>query len=195
MRMEWYFWGAIAIVGLVVISLVPVKIGMRMYWNIGKNLGVLAIDVWGIGVSSMQIEITQTAINIIKSKKKDRQIQLQALSFGAIFAHHFLQAVFRYLIIREISLFVDLSKKNDAFATAMMNGVVMQFLYAAFAVLYGLKGNFVTFMSVGNDIGENKCSITNSVSVMLAPAILLVCVVRALLRTKKGIGKYEKFSR
>lgn len=193
--MEWYFWVAIALLGLVILSLLPLKVGMRMYWNVGKNLGVLSIDIWGISVNSMQIEITQTAINIIKSKKKDRQIQLQALSFGAVFAHHFLQAIFRYMSIREVNMFVDLSKKNDAFAAAMMNGVVLQFLYAIFAVLYGLKGNFLTFMSVNNDIGENKCSVTNYASVMLAPVILLVCAVRAFLRTKKGIMKYERFSR
>ncbi len=193
--MEWFYIVLIIILSLVLISLLPFKIGMRMYWNVGKNLGVLSFDIWGITVVCMQIEITQTAINIIRAKKKERQIQLQALSFGAIFMHHFLQAVFRYIVIREISMYVDASKKNDAFTTFLFNGAVLQLLQSIYAVLYGLKGNFISFCSVDNDIQENKCSLSNYMSIMLAPMILIVSAVWALFRTKKGIAKYGKFAR
>lgn len=192
--MEWFYIVLIIVTILLLISFIPFKIGMRMYWNVGKNLGVLSFDVWGINILSMQIEITQKAINIIRTKKKERQIQIQALNFGAIFMHHFVQTVFRYLIICEISMYIDLSKKGDAFTTCIANGVAMQFLNAMYVVLYGLKGNFNSFCSVNTDIQENKCSLSNRISVMMAPLILLISAVRAFLRTKRGISKYGKFA-
>lgn len=192
--MEWYCIVLTVLASLLLISFLPFKISLRTYWNIGKNMGVVSFAIWGVTISCVQIEITKTAINIIKAKRKERQIQFEALTFGAIFMHHFLQAVFRYLIILEISTFVDTSKKDDAMATCLISGVVLQFMYEIYAVLYGLKGDFRAFCSVGNDFQENKCSLSNYTSVMLAPMILLICVVRALLRTKKGIEKYGKFA-
>jgi len=192
--MEWYYIVLIVLAGLLLLIFVPLKISMRMYWNIGKNLGVVAFSIWGVTVNCAQIEITDSAIKIIRAKRKERQIQFEALSFGAIFMHHFTQAVFRYLKIWEFSLYVDASKKNDAMSTALLNGAVLQFLYALYAVLYGLKGNFEAYCGVENNFQENKCSLSNYTSVILAPIVLIVSVVRALLRTKKGIAKYGKFA-
>ncbi len=193
--MEWYYIVLIVLASLFLLSILPLKISLRMYWNIGKNLGVMSFTIWGVTISCVQIEITKSAINIIRAKRKERQIQFEALTFGAIFMHHFVQAVFRYLKILEISTFVDASKKDDAMATCLINGAVLQFMYQFYAVLYGLKGNFTALCGVENDFQESKCSLSNYTSVMLAPIILLVCVMRALLRTKKGIAKYGKFAR
>lgn len=192
--MEWYYIVLIVLAGLVLLSFVPLKISMRMYWNIGKNLGVVAFSIWGITINCAQIEITDSAIKIIRAKRKERQIQFEALSFGVIFTHHFTQAVFRYLKILEISLYVDASKKNDAMSTALLNGAILQFLYGLYAVLYGLKGHFDAYCGVENDLQENKCSLSNYTSVILAPIVIIVSVVRALLRTKKGLAKYGKFA-
>lgn len=193
--MEWYFIVLLVLAMLILLGFLPIRVGMNMYWNVGKNLGVLCFSIWGIVVSCMQIEITQTAINIIKSKKQERQIQLQSLSFGAIFLHHLIQAIFRYTIIREVSIFCDISKKQDAFFTALANGIALQILYSCYAVLYGLKGNFRSFVSVNNNILQNKICLADSVSIFVSPAILLVSVVRAFLRTKRGIGKYERYAK
>lgn len=192
--MEWYYIVLIVLAGLCLFGFFPLKISMLMYWNIGKNLGVVAFSIWGITINCAQIEITDSAIKIIRAKKKERQIQFEALSFGVIFMHHFTQAVFRYLKIGEFSIYVDASKKGDAMTTALLNGAVLQFLYGIYAVLYGLKGDFDAYCGVENDFQENKCSVSNYTSVMLAPLILFVSVVRALLRTKKGIAKYGKFA-
>lgn len=195
MSMVWYFIVMIVLASVIVLSLFPLKITMRTYWNIGKNLGVVSFSIWGVNLYCVQIEITESAINIIRAKRKERQIQFEALTFGAIFIHHFVQAVFRYLKILEISIYTDMSKKNDAMATALINGAIVQLMYCVYAVLYGLKGNFTAYNSVGADFQENKCSLSNYTSVILVPIVLCICVVRALLRTKKGIEKYGKFAR
>ncbi len=177
------------------LALLPIKMGLKMYWNLGKNLGVVCLEIWGLAILSVQIEITETAINIIRAKRKERQIQLQALSFGAVFVHHFVNTVFRYINVREISIFTDIAKRGDAFFTSIINGIILQFLQGFYAIILGLKGNLTAYCSVNMEFGEDKASVSDYICVKLAPIILVVCVVRAFLRTKKGIAKYGKYAK
>lgn len=190
--MQWIYIVLMILLGIVILSVIPMRLNVSMYWNIGYNLGVVAISIWGITVSCFQIEITKSAINIIRSKGKDRALNFEAISQNAVFMNFFLMSIFRYISIREISIFLETGKSNDACFTNILNGFLLQLLYNFYAVLFSIKGDFRSYMSVDGRVDTNKLSLTGTVSIVCCPIVLLFSLVRALFRIKRMVKVYER---
>ena len=190
--MEWYFIVVLVLCILFLLSLIPLKVNFRTYWDILGNLGVVSITIFRVPVYVFQVQITKNAINIIKSKGKEKSVPLSQLHHNAVFTHLFLVAVFRYLVISEVSIFVQSGKKNDATTTALVNGFLLQALYAFYAILSTKKPSFKSYMSVDNVLDKNKFSFSGFIGVWCAPIVLLLSAARAVIRIKRMVNYYER---
>ena len=193
--MQWYYIVLLVLMALLVLSLIPWRIGFSMYINVGQNLGVVAFTLWGVTITCFQLEITESAINIIKRKGKEKQIKFDTLDKDAIFAHYFLVSAFRYIIIRELSIFVEFGKQNDAAFSCLGCGTVLQFLYCFYAVLFGAKGPMCAYMSVDPKVEENKLTFANKITIFCAPIVVLFSILRAIKRVKRTVDIYERITR
>ena len=194
MRMQWYLIVILISVILLIILVLPLFLSCRIYFNVKQNLGVILLSIWGIPITCFQIEIRKSAITIIK-RKKEKQIQLKIIDEKAIFMENFITCVFRYIKIREISIFVEAGKKDDACATSLINGTILNFIYCLYGMLYTLKRDFKAYISTDSNTTSNEMKFATYASVVVTPLMFVISYIRAKLRTKRTVKVYENFGR
>ncbi|MBO5102690.1 MAG: hypothetical protein J6C13_01190 [Clostridia bacterium] len=191
--MEWYFVLLIVLAILIVLLILPLFLSCRMYFNVKQNLGVVLISLWGITLSCFQIEFKKTAIKIIKSRGKDKEIQINLIDEKAIFLEHFVNTVFRYIKINEVSVFFEAGKKDDACTSSLINGAFLNFIHCVYSMLFTLKGEFRAYISTDADTTTNTIKLTLFTNIFVTPFMFLISFIRAKLRTKRTVKVYERF--
>ena len=133
--MQWYFIVLIVLSIVVFLAVLPIFFSANVYFNVKENLGVVLITLWGITISCFQVQVQKTAITIIKRKGKDKEVPIKLIDENMIFADYFTKTIFRFIIIRQISIFFTIGKQNDAFVPSVVGGTILEILYGMFGAL------------------------------------------------------------
>ncbi len=173
------------------IAFIPWRVGFKMFVSVKDNLGVVMLSIFGVKIICFQVEIVDTTINIIKHKGKERQIEIKSLDKSALIFHYFLLAVYRYIAIRELSLFVDFGKRADPKLTYLVCGGANSVLYSFYAGLFSTKGVARAYFGAEPE-EEDKLAISSDITIMCAPVILLKSMLGAIKKVKRMVKVYER---
>lgn len=193
--MQWYFIVLIVLSIVVFLAVLPIFFSANVYFNVKENLGVVLITLWGITISCFQVQVQKTAITIIKRKGKDKEVPIKLIDENMIFADYFTKTIFRFIIIRQISIFFTIGKQNDAFVPSVVGGTILEMLYGMFGALFTKKGEIPTYIDVETMNDENQLKLTAKINLLITPLIILAGYLRAKRLTKRTVKLYEKFSR
>ncbi len=193
--MQWYFIVLIVLSIVVFLAVLPIFFSANVYFNVKENLGVVLITLWGITISCFQVQVQKTAITIIKRKGKDKEVPIKLIDENMIFADYFTKMIFRFIIIRQISIFFTIGKQNDAFVPSVVGGTILEMLYGMFGALFTKKGEIPTYIDVETMTDENQLKLTAKINLLITPLIILAGYLRAKRLTKRTVKLYEKFSR
>ncbi len=193
--MQWYFIVLIVLSIVVFLAVLPIFFSANVYFNVKENLGVVLITLWGITISCFQVQVQKTAITIIKRKGKDKEVPIKLIDENMIFADYFTKTIFRFIIIRQISIFFTIGKQNDAFVPSVVGGTILEMLYGMFGALFTKKGEIPTYIDVETMTDENQLKLTAKINLLITPLIILAGYLRAKRLTKRTVKLYEKFSR
>lgn len=193
--MQWYLIVLIVLSIVVFLAVLPIFFSANVYFNVKENLGVVLITLWGITISCFQVQVQKTAITIIKRKGKDKEVPIKLIDENMIFADYFTKTIFRFIIIRQISIFFTIGKQNDAFVPSVVGGTILEMLYGMFGALFTKKGEIPTYIDVETMTDENQLKLTAKINLLITPLIILAGYLRAKRLTKRTVKLYEKFSR
>ena len=193
--MQWYLIVLIVFLIVVFLAVLPIFFSANVYFNVKENLGVVLITLWGITISCFQVQVQKTAITIIKRKGKDKEVPIKLIDENMIFADYFTKTIFRFIIIRQISIFFTIGKQNDAFVPSVVGGTILEMLYGMFGALFTKKGEIPTYIDVETMTDENQLKLTAKINLLITPLIILAGYLRAKRLTKRTVKLYEKFSR
>ena len=193
--MQWYFIVLIVLSIVVFWAVLPIFFSANVYFNVKENLGVVLITLWGITISCFQVQVQKTAITIIKRKGKDKEVPIKLIDENMIFADYFTKTIFRFIIIRQISIFFTIGKQNDAFVPSVVGGTILEMLYGMFGALFTKKGEIPTYIDVETMTDKNQLKLTAKINLLITPLIILAGYLRAKRLTKRTVKLYEKFSR
>ena len=191
--MQWYFIVLIVLSIVVFLAVLPIFFSANVYFNVKENLGVVLITLWGITISCFQVQVQKTAITIIKRKGKDKEVPIKLIDENMIFADYFTKTIFRFIIIRQISIFFTIGKQNDAFVPSVVGGTILEMLYGMFGALFTKKGEIPTYIDVETMTDENQLKLTAKINLLITPLIILAGYLRAKRLTKRTVKLYEKF--
>ncbi len=193
--MDWYIYGLIIIMVIAFLSCLPIFCQVRFYVNALHNLGAVSFSIFGIRLVCFQLELHPDSINIIRWRKKDKEIPLSSIDKGAIFLQFFLQKVLNWTSIRQFSIFFGVGKENDAFLPNMAGGIFLTIMSALVAYLFNLRGEFPCYLGVDSDCEHSEIKISGYISFALVPLSLIFSVLSALCKTKKVVNVYERILR
>lgn len=193
--MQWYFIVLIVLASLAILMLLPLFMSANLYLNIKENLGVVVLTLWGIPLICFQVRLQKTAITIIKRRGEEKQVPLKIYDPKVVFFEYFAKVIFRYIIIRNLSVFLTVAKKNDAFVSSLAGGVFLNTMYCFLAGIYTKKGEIPAYIGVNTQSDEDEFKVVFHTSVVLNLLIILAGAIRAKRLTKRWFKVYERFSR
>ncbi len=193
--MQWYYVVLIVLSVVTFLLLLPIFFGANVYFNMKENLGVVMLTFWGIPIICFQVQVKKAVIMIIKRKGKEKEVPIKLIDPQMIFGEFFVKSIFKFLIIRQINVFVTVGKENDAFVPSMIGGSVLDFLYAVLGVLFTKKGEIKTYIDVETDTTENQLKATLKTNVVITPLVIIAGLCRARRLTKRMVRLYERLSR
>lgn len=172
----------VVILIIMFLLLLPIFVQLRIYINVTKNTGVMALSVFGIKIVCNQLEVRDAKINII-GKKKDRQIDPSSVDFK--FASKFVYYFILKILITKFALFCDVYKKDDAFAPCVLRGCWQTIVGIMLAILYTKKGVFNTV--VDGEIGwhKNKIVLSVYIGIIFNVVMLIVSYIQAKTKLKR----------
>ncbi len=189
--MEWYFIFLIIVIVLLFVFLFPLFLQVRFYFNALQNLGAISITLlWFIPVFCVQFEISKDAINIITKKKQDKVIDI--FSPSAIFFMIFIQQVLKKIYLLEFSLFCLVGKKDNAMATAMLNGFLINIIHILLAIIHTKKGDFISHLVCNVDYQESALKFSGYCSTFIFPITILWCLIKT---GYAGLNKEIKYAK
>ena len=146
--MEWYWILSIVLGSIVMLTLIPFWIQMRLYVNIEYNIAAVSISVFGVSVVCFQAELNELGIKIMRNKGKDKEIKFSAIDDSAIMLQQMLHKSMRMISVQKLELYYDVGKQGDAYKTSMYGGVVNTITNIMIAWLYTKRGIFPAYIGI-----------------------------------------------
>lgn len=193
--MQWYFIVLITLSSVTVLLLLPLVIKSTIYLNAKENLGVVMVSLWGIPVVCFQVKLQKAAITIIKRRGEEKEVPLKVLDPNVIFAEYFAKAIFRFIVITNLSAFMTVAKRNDAFVPSLAGGAFLNAMYMFFAFLYTKKGEVPAFLGVDTASDKDELSLLVHGGIIITPLVIIAGALRAKKLTKRWFSWYERLCR
>ncbi len=175
---------------LLILLFMPIFVQLRVYFNAVKNLGVVAVSVFGIKLICVQIEFNKDKINVM-SLKKDRQLSIDPSNQQVQFMNNVMYQLFLRIKIVKLAVFCDVGKQQDAFLPAMLKGGVEMLFYVLLSFCYTKKGVFDTV--VGGKMSSQKDELV--VSVYLHIVFNIFVITLSLVRAKQKVNKGASYAK
>ncbi len=175
---------------LLLVLFAPIFVQVRFYFNALQNLGAVAISVFGIKISCVQIEFDKDKINVI-SLKKDKQLSLDPNDQKVQFTNKLMYQLFLRIKIIKLTLFCDVGKVQDAFLPAMIKGGIDILLYTFLSYCYTKKSTFETV--VGGQISSQKDELV--LSAYLHVVFNVLTIILSLVRAKQKTNKEASYAK
>ncbi|MBR7091501.1 MAG: hypothetical protein IKC79_03535 [Clostridia bacterium] len=190
--MEWYWILSIVLGSIVVLTLIPFWIQMRLYVNIEYNIAAVSISVFGVSVVCFQAELNELGIKIMRNKGKDKEIKFSAIDESAIMLQQMLHKSMRMISVQKLELYYDVGKQGDAYKTSMYGGVVNTITNIMIAWLYTKRGIFPAYIGIDENTKEDKMAVSMYLSVVVMPIVIILAFVLAKIKTKKVVALYAR---
>lgn len=153
------------------------------------------VTLWGLPLICFQVKLQKTAITIIKRRGKEKQVPLRVYDPNVIFAEYIAKAIFRFIIITDISVFLTVAKRDNAFVPSIAGGAFLNTMYALFAVLYTKKGEIPAYIGVDTESDKDDLKLLVHGGIVITPIVILAGALRARKLTKRWFKWYERMSR
>ena len=193
--MEWYYIVLLIFAIIIFILCLPMWWQARVYINAITNLGVIAISIFGIPIICFQIELQNQTINIIRIKKEDKQVPINIIDKGAIFANYFIERTLNLMWILQFSIFFGAGITNDAFKPALLNGAFLILANTITGWLFTKRGEFPCYLGLDSDSAKDELKVSGYISLVVMPISIIISLIVALYRTKKVVKNYERILR
>ena len=184
----------ILVVVLVFLAILPIFIRIEWFVNVLENVGVVALNLWGIRVKCIQFRLSKEVITIVKKGGKTKQIKLNLFDPQVIFMRYFIKSMFSLIILRHIRVYVDVGSTGNALFASLIGGGVYAMLESVFAIIKTRKSYAELLFDIVPHSETNEGKVCGSASIVICPIFLLYSLFRAKFLQKRWFKTYERYS-
>ncbi len=184
-------WLLFLMVG-VLIFIVPIKMKIRLSYDLLKNRGVLGFGILFFKMRILSFKFKNMGLEIkSRSKKEKKEVELKIDKEELIYNERLLAQFRDKLKIRKLTFKATLGM-GDAFKTAMVSGLLNILIVNLFIFIKNFKQT--TSVKVGTKPEYNKelFRFKSQAEVSISLFDLLFCFLFALINTKRSIHYNEK---
>ena len=177
---------------LIFILFFPLRINFLFYINLLKNRGALAVQIWGFSIMQDKFKISDGQVTTRNRRNKEKKIDLSKEDKSVIFLNAFVQAVIKKIILNDTYVGVDIGKKDDAMATAVLSGLSLVIIDMLFAQVFTRKAGSTHAVDSEPLFTTNKLSLCMQSTMYITVFDILFSAFRAYWILKRQLKKIKQ---
>ena len=150
----------IIIAVLLFLLFVPLRVNFLFYINLLQNRGAIAVQVWRLSITQGKFKIADGQVTTTNQRNKATTFDLSLDDKSVIFLDAFTKALIKKITLDKTYIGIEIGKKDDAMATAMILGSVLMFVDIVFAQIFTRKSGSVHFVDSEPLFTTNKLTVS-----------------------------------
>lgn len=139
--MNWFMWVSIALqLFILLVFIIPINLKAKVVYDVLHNRGKIQLKLFKLNVFIGEISIEHGFVELTTKKGKKILIPIEVSASSGFFAEtDFITILLKKVRIQHGTMYVNFGTKSNAFATAMIVGLVKVLTSIASAVLVTKK--------------------------------------------------------